>query len=221
MAWVEQRGECWRVRYRTDSGTSGSVSGFGSQRAAEDYAADLATDQRRGMWIDPSGARMRVADWVDRWVETIDVEPRTEENYRRCLRVQIVPHWGRTPSAQARPSPRLSTVGSRAHLGDARAHRADRRTRRGDRRGDHRHRRSPFNPCRGRSRLRTDRARPGATGPTSTQPRWTPSRRASCGSNEVVSHPLSWTTSTVPFGSTSIWASTESATDTALTPTRH
>jgi len=35
-----------------------------------------------------------VAAWVDRWLPTLDVEIRTEENYRAYLRNHILPHWG-------------------------------------------------------------------------------------------------------------------------------
>lgn len=95
MAWVEQVGKrAWRVRYRNDDGTTLSLPGFRSRTAAEDFVSDMATDRRRGVWLDPSGAATPVADWADRWVETLDVEPRTEENYRSRLRNHILPQWG-------------------------------------------------------------------------------------------------------------------------------
>lgn len=57
MAWIEQTGlRSWRVRYRTDSGY-GSVSGFDSDTAALEYVHDMRTDQRRGTWLDPAGAK--------------------------------------------------------------------------------------------------------------------------------------------------------------------
>lgn len=94
MAWVEQVGRhSWRVRYRTDSGY-GSVSGFDSRTVALQHLQDMRTDQRRGTWLDPTGAKTRLGAWVERWTDTIDVEIRTEENYRRCLRLHILPRWG-------------------------------------------------------------------------------------------------------------------------------
>ncbi|TDV42140.1 tyrosine-type recombinase/integrase [Actinophytocola oryzae] len=94
MAWVEKVGRhSWRVRYRTDSGY-GSVPGFDSHETAVEYLQDMRTNQRRGTWLDPAGAKTRLDKWVQRWIETIDVETRTEENYRRCLRLHILPRWG-------------------------------------------------------------------------------------------------------------------------------
>ena len=56
MAWVEQAGQAsWRVRYRRVDGTVGSVPEFASRRSAEAHAADVESDQRRQVWIDPAG----------------------------------------------------------------------------------------------------------------------------------------------------------------------
>ena len=98
MAWVEQVGRgSWRVRYRTGGSGCGSVSGFATRTAAAAYVQDLNTDRRRGTWLDPAGAKMPLAKWVATWINTIDVETRTEENYRRCLRLHILPRWGDLP----------------------------------------------------------------------------------------------------------------------------
>ncbi|CRK61947.1 Prophage LambdaBa02, site-specific recombinase, phage integrase family [Alloactinosynnema sp. L-07] len=98
MAWVEQTGAGkWRVRYRATSGGSyRSVSGFRTRKAAKAYAEDMATDKRRGTWLDPAGCATSVEAWVKCWVDTLDVETRTEENYRGVLRNHILPHWGQT-----------------------------------------------------------------------------------------------------------------------------
>jgi len=96
MAWVEQVGQySWRVRYRSGNGCE-SMGGFHTLKAAEDYMLDVNADQRRGIWLDPAGARTHLAVWADRWLDVIDVEIRTEEN-RRCLRLHILPRWGDTP----------------------------------------------------------------------------------------------------------------------------
>jgi integrase-like protein len=88
------RQNSWRVRYPHDDGTYGSQSSFHTKKAAEDYAHDLDTDRRRGTWLDPAGAKRPLADWAAVWIETLDVEQRTEENYRGYLRNHILPRWG-------------------------------------------------------------------------------------------------------------------------------
>lgn len=78
-------------------GWDGSVSGFTSRKAAQDYAEDLESDRRRGRWLDPDGAKTTVGSWAVRWVPTLDVETRTEENYLAYLRNHILPRWQTTP----------------------------------------------------------------------------------------------------------------------------
>jgi hypothetical protein len=105
MAWVEQVGRhSWHVRYHTDSGY-GSAPGFDSHETAQKYLQDMRTNQRRGTWLDPAGAKTRLDKWVQRWIETIDVEIRTEENYLRCLRLHILPRWGNLAWARSPPPP--------------------------------------------------------------------------------------------------------------------
>src|SRR5690349_20641420 len=105
MAWVEQVGRrSWRVRYRVGDGC-GSVSGFATRTAAAEYVQEMRMEQRLGTWLDPAGAKLRLAEWVQRWIDTIDVETRTEENYRRCLRCTSCPagarlSWGRSAPQQ-------------------------------------------------------------------------------------------------------------------------
>ncbi|MCP2167926.1 hypothetical protein [Goodfellowiella coeruleoviolacea] len=42
MSWVEKTGKhSWRIRYPNGNGTYGSLSGFTSRKAAENYAHDL------------------------------------------------------------------------------------------------------------------------------------------------------------------------------------
>lgn len=98
MAWTEKTGpDSWRVRYRRADGTTGSVCGFRSKKTAEDYANDLECDQRRGTWLDPSGFRTTVAEWVTRWFPALDLDVRTLENYDSYLRCHILPRFGTMP----------------------------------------------------------------------------------------------------------------------------
>ncbi len=98
MAWSEQIGtQSWRVRYRTSDGHTASISGFTTQRAADNYAADIESDQRRNTWLDPTRGHTTVAEWVATWMSALDLDPRTIDNYRSVLRCHILLRWGATP----------------------------------------------------------------------------------------------------------------------------
>lgn len=102
MAWIEKTGErSWRARYRRNDGVTESISGF--EKAAQDYADMVECDRRRGIWLDPSGFRTTVAQWVDRWFPSLDLDSRTVENYDSYLRNHILPRFGTTPLGSITP----------------------------------------------------------------------------------------------------------------------
>lgn len=97
MAWTERRGTRWRVRYRRDDGAIGTISGFSSKTAAEGYADDLESEQRKGIWIDPAAGQTTLTEFVEPdWFDALDLDPRTEESYRQRWRNHIKPRWGNT-----------------------------------------------------------------------------------------------------------------------------
>jgi integrase len=99
MAWVERSGkQSWRVRWHAH-GRTDSVGGFRIERDAHDYVADMATDRRRGTWINPVAGRITLANWVTRWLAALDLDERTVESYRSRLRCHILPRFGATPLA--------------------------------------------------------------------------------------------------------------------------
>lgn len=101
MAWVEQCGDnTWRVRYRRDDGTIGSIPGFINEKAAEDHADDLESEKRKGTWLDPAAGQTLLNEFLTEWWGALDVDVRTEENYRSILRNHIKPRWGDTALAE-------------------------------------------------------------------------------------------------------------------------
>ncbi len=97
MAWIEKLGpRSWRVRYPRENGRFGSVSGFDTRKAASDYAKGLEADRRRGTWLDPAAGKTTVAECSALWVETLDVETRTDDNYRSRIQNHILPRWAST-----------------------------------------------------------------------------------------------------------------------------
>ena len=103
MAWVEQSGgNTWRVRYRRDDDTIGAIPGFTSSTAAQEYANDMESDQRRGAWIDPAAGQTTLSEFVDNndWLDALDIDTRTLDNYSSMLRNHIRPRWGDTALAE-------------------------------------------------------------------------------------------------------------------------
>lgn len=96
MAWAERKHAAWRVRYRRDDGTIPVISGFPTKKAAQDYADDLDYGRRNGTWIDPTASETTLNEWIIDWLDALDVDVRTEENYRGRLRKHIQPRWGDT-----------------------------------------------------------------------------------------------------------------------------
>jgi integrase len=96
MAWKEPTGNMFRVRYYHGKDTITVPTKFATEQDALNYIADMESDQRRGRWIDPADGRITLRAWAARWMEALDVEDRTEENYRGLLRNQILPRWAQT-----------------------------------------------------------------------------------------------------------------------------
>ncbi|SDN05397.1 tyrosine-type recombinase/integrase [Allokutzneria albata] len=98
MPWSEPSGaNSWRVRFRRDDGTIGSLPGFPTQRAADDHINDMKSEQRKGIWLDPTAGQIPLGDYVPEWLDGIDVSIRTEQNYRSLLDNHILPRWKTTP----------------------------------------------------------------------------------------------------------------------------
>lgn len=90
----------WRVKYKLPNGKWGSASRdadgnrFTTEAAAKKYGAALETDVDRGVFINPRDGRLTVAAWAELWLESIDVGPLSEREYRGRLNSVILPEWG-------------------------------------------------------------------------------------------------------------------------------
>lgn len=106
MAFAEKRGKGkdgkmrWRGRYKLPNGKYGSVTKdelgqpFTTKGAALAYAHGLETDVRRKTFINPRDGKITVGEWAEMWIESIDVGPLSEKEYRLRLKNQILPEWG-------------------------------------------------------------------------------------------------------------------------------
>jgi len=111
MAYAEKRGKDkngrmrYRGRYKLTDTYWPSVSRdehgqpFYSERAAKQYAQGLETDVRRKTFINPRDGRITVGDWSKLWIDSIEVDERSDDTYRQRLRTVILPEWGEVPVA--------------------------------------------------------------------------------------------------------------------------
>jgi integrase len=102
VAHAEKRGKFWRVKYKKPDGSWGSASRdadgkrFTTERSAETYGADLEAAVRAKKFVDPRSGEITVASWSKTWLESIEVGPLSERDYRSRLKAVILPKWGTT-----------------------------------------------------------------------------------------------------------------------------
>jgi integrase len=94
MAWVEKRGDGYRVRYRLPDGRVGTDSTHPTQKAARTRANAVDTDQQRDVFIDPSDGKITLREWAEIWLDAHDVSRATEAKYQTYLKVHILPRFG-------------------------------------------------------------------------------------------------------------------------------
>ncbi|MFC8704166.1 tyrosine-type recombinase/integrase [Streptomyces anulatus] len=100
----DKRAKKWRYRgrYKLPNGKWGSVSRddegkpFYTERSAEEYAHGLEVDVRRKVFLNPQDGKITVADWVDIWIESIELSALSLRDYKSRLRAVILPAWGST-----------------------------------------------------------------------------------------------------------------------------
>jgi len=99
MASIEHRviggKDRYLVRYRDPNGVQKAKT-FRSETDAKDYFAEVVTDVRRGVYIDPRAGRTTVGEWADRWIKAQShLKPSTRARYEGLLDNQIRPRWAK------------------------------------------------------------------------------------------------------------------------------
>ncbi|MFJ6167215.1 tyrosine-type recombinase/integrase [Micromonospora orduensis] len=102
MAWVEKRGNRFRVRLRMPDGTVTTDSSHDLRADAIIRAKEIDVEAARDTYIDPRGGRIPLADWVPIWETTHQAGPATWAAYRSHLRLHILPALGPLPLVDIR-----------------------------------------------------------------------------------------------------------------------
>lgn len=93
MAYAEQRGKKWRVKYKKPNGSWASESGFETKKAALAWGGDQETDIRRHTWIDPAHAEERFGTFAEQVFTKARLAINTRAKYRSYLDRHILPQW--------------------------------------------------------------------------------------------------------------------------------
>jgi integrase len=94
MGYVQKRSGRYRARYRDPLGRMTSKT-FARKADAERFLNEMQVDLARGAWIDPRGADVALAEWVEEFLSLARrLSPSTQETYERDLRRYIVPRFG-------------------------------------------------------------------------------------------------------------------------------
>jgi integrase len=97
MAWVEKRGDQFRVRFRRADGTVGTDSSHPTKTAARTRANTVDTEQQQDVYIDPSSGKITLRAWADLWLGAHNVSKGTAVKYQTYLRVHLLPRFGDIP----------------------------------------------------------------------------------------------------------------------------
>jgi integrase len=97
MAWIEQRGSRWRVRFRNTDGTVGTDSSHPTRRAADLRRKQVDVDRAYDTYLDPNAGRITLTEWVTLWEPGHQAGDAKWATYHSYLRNHILPRFGTTP----------------------------------------------------------------------------------------------------------------------------
>jgi integrase len=94
MAYAQKRGNLWRARWLGPDGTTESMPGFPTRKAAEDYGRDQEAAIRNNTYVDPRAGQITLTEWVNMWFPAQDLELDTLSTYKYLIEVHILPTFG-------------------------------------------------------------------------------------------------------------------------------
>jgi integrase len=104
-AYATRSGRRYRVLYRKPDHSQTQRRGFRTKKEAELFLASLELDKARGVYLDASRGRIRLADWLDQWfADRVDLRPTTRDRVGGIIRRDLTPSLGAYPLAEISPS---------------------------------------------------------------------------------------------------------------------
>ncbi len=119
MAYIQKRGDKYRVRYRDpEAGTMRSET-FNRQLDAARFLTTTEADKLRGTWVDPKLSQTNFSDYTAAWRSTHKGQPGTLLNIDGRLQNHILPFFGSMTLQQIKPSHVRAWVSSMTAQGSA------------------------------------------------------------------------------------------------------
>ena len=104
MATARKWRNGYQARWYRPDGSQATRSGFKSKKEALRYGNLMEADKLRGVYNDPSLAKVPFKDWADHWLTTKShLKPHTLRGYEIMLRVHILPVFGNVPLGKIDP----------------------------------------------------------------------------------------------------------------------
>ncbi|MFF7022953.1 tyrosine-type recombinase/integrase [Streptomyces klenkii] len=99
MPHIEWRGGTCRVKWWTGEYHANgrkryeSQGGFTDEDVALDHGRDKEYEVRHGLNVTRRDGEVSMPQWLDQWIESLDLGPLTERNYKSAIRVHIRPYF--------------------------------------------------------------------------------------------------------------------------------
>ncbi|TWG11518.1 integrase-like protein [Actinoplanes teichomyceticus] len=97
MAWVEKRGDSFRVRFRKADGNVVTDSSHPTWAAAELRSKQVDIEHARDAYIDPARGRITLAEWITIWEPGHEAGDAKWAAYHSHLCNHILPRFGNVP----------------------------------------------------------------------------------------------------------------------------
>lgn len=97
------RGKRWRVRV-VDPAEKMSTRSFRVKESAKEYRDQVITSLRTATYVDHRAGRSTVGAAVQRYLDGLQVKPKTADDYRSVARSRVLPRWGEVPLDAVVPS---------------------------------------------------------------------------------------------------------------------
>jgi hypothetical protein len=97
VSWIKRTSAgTYQARWRDPAGRQ-STKTFKTKREAVRFLAEIDAARNKGLYVDPHAGRVKLADFLARWVAGRHHELTTAARDQSIMRTHVAPRWGETP----------------------------------------------------------------------------------------------------------------------------